>query len=253
MKDNFTIYIHRNKINNKVYIGQTSQDVNKRWNNGEGYKTSPKFYKAIKKYGWDNFEHIILYNNLSLEEANKMEIELIKKYNSTNDKYGYNITQGGKNFHHSEETKKKISEANKISLKGNKWSDEQKRKMSEKMMGENNPFFGKTHSEETKKLISQHRKGKCKGSEHPLFGKHHDQKTLNKISQNRKSKGGKKVLCINTGEIFETMMDAARWCGLTNSSSIGQVCNNTGKQKTAGKHPITKEKLKWKFIEEKDK
>jgi hypothetical protein len=44
------------------------------------------------------------------------------------------------------------------------------------------------------------------------------------------------------------MMDAARWCGLTNSSSIGQVCNKTGKRKTAGKHPVTKEKLLWEFV-----
>lgn len=43
------------------------------------------------------------------------------------------------------------------------------------------------------------------------------------------------------------MMDAARWCGLKNASSIGQVCNHTGKQQTAGRHPITQEKLKWEF------
>ena len=48
------------------------------------------------------------------------------------------------------------------------------------------------------------------------------------------------------------MMDAARWCGLANACSIGQVCNKTGKQKTAGKHPITKEKLLWEFIDSND-
>lgn len=45
--NNFTIYIHKNKINNKVYIGQTSQNPLKRWDNGKGYTTSPKFYRAI--------------------------------------------------------------------------------------------------------------------------------------------------------------------------------------------------------------
>ena len=44
------------------------------------------------------------------------------------------------------------------------------------------------------------------------------------------------------------MMDAARWCGLKNSSSIGQICNKTGKQKTAGKHPETGERLYWEFV-----
>ena len=52
----------------------------------------------------------------------------------------------------------------------------------------------------------------------------------------------------STGEIFPTMMDAARWCGLSNSSSIGQCC--MGHQLTAGKHPITKERLKWKYLDE---
>lgn len=83
-----------------------------------------------------------------------------------------------------------------------------------------------------------------------MHGKHHTEESLKKISTNRQGKGGKKILCINTGDVFDCMMDAARWCGLTNSASIGQVCNKTGKQKTAGKHPITKEKLIWKFIDE---
>ena len=65
--NNYTIYIHRNKINNKLYIGQTCQTPEKRWDNGRGYKTSERFYNAIQKYGWNNFEHIILYTNLSLE------------------------------------------------------------------------------------------------------------------------------------------------------------------------------------------
>lgn len=54
-----------------------------------------------------------------------------------------------------------------------------------------------------------------------MYGKHHTQEALQKMSDNRKSKGGKKVICLNTGEIFNTMMDAARWCGLTNATSIG--------------------------------
>ena len=249
MEENYIIYMHKNKVNNKVYIGQTCQKPEKRWDNGRGYITSPKFYAAIQKYGWDNFEHIILYTNMTLEEANLMESILIKKYDSCNDKFGYNITSGGKNFHHSEETKKKIGEANSKSLKGNKWSEEQREKISEMFSGEGNPFYGKHHTQKSKDKISKNRKGKCVGKEHPFYGKHHTEETLQKMSERRKSKGGKKVRCINTGEIFDTMMDAARWCGLTNASSIGQVCNKTGKQKTAGKHPITQEKLIWEFVE----
>ena len=47
----------------KYYIGITSQAVNKRWKNGKGYKSSPYFYNAIQKYGWNNFEHNILFTD----------------------------------------------------------------------------------------------------------------------------------------------------------------------------------------------
>lgn len=78
---------------NKYYIGITSQTAEQRWRKGKGYKTSVKFYKAIQKYGWDNFKHIILFENLNKEIANEIEKYLISKYNTIND--GYNITEGG--------------------------------------------------------------------------------------------------------------------------------------------------------------
>lgn len=100
----YKIYIHINKINGKKYIGQTKQPLEQRFRNGEGYKNSPKFYGAIKKYGWDNFKHIVLYDKLTLEDANRKEEELIKKYDTTNDDYGYNIAYGGDNHILSEES-----------------------------------------------------------------------------------------------------------------------------------------------------
>lgn len=250
MSNNYTIYIHKNKINNKVYIGQTKQNPQKRWDNGRGYETSSRFYNAILKYGWDNFEHLILYTGLSEKEAEEKEKELIAKYNSTNEKFGYNIQPGGKSTKHSEETKRKIGAANAISLKGKKLSPERCALISEMFMGENNPFYGKHHTDETKEKISSSRKGKCVGEQHPMYGKKHTEEALLKISKNRTGKGGKAVICINTGEIFDCIMDAARWCGLANGSSISQACR--GNQKTAGIHPITKEKLQWKYYERKN-
>lgn len=62
----YTVYQHKNKINGKIYIGITKQSPEKRWGiNGCNYKTSPHFYSAIKKYGWGNFEHNILFVGLT--------------------------------------------------------------------------------------------------------------------------------------------------------------------------------------------
>ena len=112
----YIVYQHKNKINGKVYIGITSQIPKKRWGiNGNGYKSSPYFYSAIQKYGWDNFEHNILYDNFTKEEACKKEQELIQKFQSMDRSFGYNSTSGGEMFVMNLETKSKIS--NK--LKGN--------------------------------------------------------------------------------------------------------------------------------------
>ena len=76
IKNKWTVYMHINKLNNKKYVGITSRNPNERWGkNGNRYKSSPHFYSAIQKYGWDNFEHIILKDNLTSEEADKLEIE----------------------------------------------------------------------------------------------------------------------------------------------------------------------------------
>lgn len=58
----YSIYVHINKLNHKMYFGITKQNPKRRFRDGEGYKSCTKFYKAIQKYGWDNFEHIIIKN-----------------------------------------------------------------------------------------------------------------------------------------------------------------------------------------------
>lgn len=64
-------------------------------NNGVNYKSSPHFYQAIQKYGWNNFEHLILANQLTQEQACQIEKNLIKKYSTQNRNFGYNIMEGG--------------------------------------------------------------------------------------------------------------------------------------------------------------
>lgn len=120
-KNTFTVYMHENKVNKKKYIGITRNHPQKRWCNGWGYRNCVAFFNAIKKYGWDNFEHSILFENLSQDEAEEKEIELIKLYNTHCSKYGYNINIGGYNgVVHTADTKDKIRDK----LKGRKIPEE---------------------------------------------------------------------------------------------------------------------------------
>lgn len=81
--------------NGKRYIGITSQDVSKRWQNGHGYDTQHLMRKAINKYGWENIQHNILEDNLTKEEAQFKEIYYITRFQANDSKYGYNRTPGG--------------------------------------------------------------------------------------------------------------------------------------------------------------
>lgn len=103
------IYKHTNKINGKCYIGQTKQAAGIRWANGNGYKNyadenSCVFYNAIRKYGWENFEHTILEENIETQElANEREsfwINFYKSYLGFDDCNGYNMTLGGSSGDH---------------------------------------------------------------------------------------------------------------------------------------------------------
>lgn len=110
-ENKYIVYCHTNKKNNKKYIGITCQKAQRRWKSGWGYLSSPYFLNAIKKYGWDNFTHEVLFENLSKEDAENKEIELIAKYNLTNKKYGYNSRHGGNSNIPNEETLEKMRKA----------------------------------------------------------------------------------------------------------------------------------------------
>lgn len=88
------VYKHKSP-NGKIYIGITSQEPERRWQNGYGYATQQLFWRAIQKYGWDNFEHEILEENLTKEEAFQRENYYIDIFKSNQREYGYNITSGG--------------------------------------------------------------------------------------------------------------------------------------------------------------
>lgn len=133
MDHNYIVYIHTTP-NGKRYVGITSQKPTARFQNGLGYKKSLRFYGAIQKYGWENIRHNILFENLSKEEAEKKEIELIALYKSNNRKYGYNIANGGNTIGTlAQETKNKLA----LAHIGTKASAETRKKQSERHIKEN--------------------------------------------------------------------------------------------------------------------
>ena len=95
MENNYCVYKHTNKINGKVYIGLTGNKPEYRWNHGRNYKHNAHFRSAIEKYGWDNFEHEIIMDGLSLSNAQVIEMINIMIHDACDRRKGYNLSAGG--------------------------------------------------------------------------------------------------------------------------------------------------------------
>lgn len=172
--DTYCVYIHTNKINGKKYVGVTGRIPEKRWNDGRGYKTCTFFYHAIQKYGWDSFEHEIIASNLTKEEAGNFEKLLIKKLNTTDSNYGYNLTHGGYDGKPSDVTRRKQSESHKGKYVGDKHhmygkhlSEETKKKISEARKGVSPTNKGKPMTKEQQDKLVESHIGKCCGKDNP--------------------------------------------------------------------------------------
>jgi group I intron endonuclease len=162
-----TIYILRNRANSKVYVGQTWQSLTERFDNAHGYDNCLYLSRAIKKYGKDNFYYEVMTFCSTQETADYWESCFIAKLDACNRDKGYNLRSGGSRGLQSEETKKRMSDAQK----GRIVSEDTKKKLSEilrnnpiKMIGEDNPMFGKTKEQ------------------HPMFNQHHTDEAKQKMS-----------------------------------------------------------------------
>jgi group I intron endonuclease len=241
MKDNnYTVYMHKTP-SGKVYIGITKRDPEARWQNGYGYWNNPHFKKAILKYGWDNIQHKILFDNVSKEKACQIEIELIREYKSTDPTYGYNHSIGGScgsnGLQWDWNRREKLRKANL----GKKASLETRLRQSEAAKKRNSCMKGKHHTEKTKAILKE----KCGGENNYWFGKHLSNEHKEKISCTKKGclnynqgqhladitkekirqKLLKRVICIETGIIYESITD-------TGIRHVSEACR--GKRKTAG-------------------
>lgn len=237
------VYIHRNKINNKVYIGIAKGNPRHRCGkNGKKYESDskPVFYNAIQKYGWNNFEHIIWCENLSQEDARQWEIRLIALFKTNccryrNPEFGYNMTDGGEGtsgYKHTEEARDKMSKSHQ----GKMFSEETKQRISE---GHKNP------SKETRRKMSEAKKGKSHSEEHnkKISDSHKGIKWNNerkqKISgENSHNYGkGRHVIQLSIqGEYiaeYVSSQEAGRITGIV-ISHILCCCNHKPHYKTAG-------------------
>lgn len=260
--EKYSVYKHTlpqdvsGKDNDMVYIGITRNKPEKRWANGLGYKENVYFWRAIQKYGWVNFKHEILFENLDENEAGQKEVELIKQYKSNQRYFGYNFQSGG--------------------TSGYVYTEESKQKMRENhadFSGEHHPLYGKHHSENTKLILSQKAKNRyeengspLKGrtlsderryilsniakerlsipENNPFYGKHHTMETKNILSEKAKERfkdptknpnygNTKEVICLDDNTVYPSVKYVSEKFGL---SMAALYKNCTGKNDKCGGH-----------------
>jgi len=127
-----TLYRIGNYINEKVYVGQTTRTLSERWKQHlrDSVKLDYPLYRAMRKYGVENFYIEEISTHSDLEELNKAEIETISNLQSNNEEFGYNVLSGGKNYKMPQSIKDKISKANKGKKYKQHISNEEKSKIA---------------------------------------------------------------------------------------------------------------------------
>lgn len=218
----YCVYKHTSP-NGKCYIGLTCQGMARRARKGAGYKECTVFYNAIRKYGWDNFLHEVLEDDLSFEEACEKERYYIEKFQSLTSQNGYNLENGGRvSTAVSEETKRKISRALN-GRKGTPLSEETKKKISIANTGRKHP----PKSAETRRKLSAAHTGKVFSAEHCR----HISESKKGTQAGANNPRARKVRCIETGRVFETIKEAGIFTG-GSPKNIISVCR--GNLKTSG-------------------
>lgn len=195
MEKKYKVYKHTFP-NGKVYIGITSYRWHEsaRWKNGEGYNNQTYMRNAIKKYGWENIIHEILFEDLTKEQAEQKEIELIAFYKSNKKQFGYNIQNGG--------------------LFRGQLSEQGRKILSDKMIYNNpmkNPIIAEKVAAKTRERHFTEDK---------------------RIRMSLESPVKKKIICLNDGNVFDSIQKASKFYNI-DCSSISNVClkkrNTAGK------------------------
>lgn len=230
-KNTNTVYMHINKINGKKYIGITKNKPEDRWKNGTHYEHNPYLTNSIKKNKWENFDHVILKEGLSREEASMWEKYYVKLYNANDKDFGYNLTSGGdNNFTFSPETIEKMKQGGHKN-KGKKRTPEQKQRISEETKKAMNDEDMKVKmrqiydSEEWRQKNSDATKKQWENSD---------------LREKVALANGKKVICVETQITYISATEAERQTG-SDRHQIGQCCKGL-------RETDIKNNYHWKYI-----
>ena len=183
------IYKIINKVNKKYYIGSSNNILKRKcdhfWMLQNEIHDNCHLQAAYKKYSKENFEFIIIEQNIPIDQLLIVEQKYLDVAKKEKRKC-YNISFIAERLEMSEETKRKIS----ISNTGKIMSEQSKLKMSlvrkGKRTGKDNPMYGKCHTQETKQKISEKKLGKQIGQNNPFYGKKHSEETKLKMKKNHK-------------------------------------------------------------------
>lgn len=228
----YVVYCHTNKENGKRYFGITGMKPERRWANGEGYKTSRHFYFAIQKYGWDGFLHEIVQSGLTKEQATQMEQDLIAFYKTNQEMFGYNISAGGESGAYGVKQSAETIEKRCQKLRGRKTSEETKKKQSDAAKG-------RKFSEETLEKMRNAKLGKTLSESHRMnmsiahIGRKMAETSKEKMREARRSEF-KAVYCVETDRTYSSIHEAARELNLF-ATNISAVCRGRHKH-TNGYH-----------------
>lgn len=243
---NHYVYEITNLVNGKKYIGKRSCKcpIEDDKYMGSGIAIT----NAIKKYGKENFKKDVLKICSTEDEAYAYEDLYTLQVNAWDNKNYYNLKQGGRGGRtlisestrmklkkpKTEEHRRKIGEANKGKFVSESTRNKLSVIMKGKHKGENNPFYGKTHSLETIKKIRKANIGRIQSEEEKM------KKRIASSGENNPMYGKKgkdcpssiPIYCITTGEVFNCIKDGALKYSL-DSSSLAKCCK--GKLKSCGR------------------
>lgn len=238
------IYLWINMINMKVYVGQTQNFYNRMCQYKNGSESDRVIGKALAKYGFDNFEIIVL-ERCPVENLDEREQYWMDYYQSYNPKLGYNVcceARVTRGYCHTDESKRKMSEAAKAN--------------AHPMFGESNPMYGKKHDDEWRKEHSEWLKNKWEadasyrefwsnkmsgennyfygkrltGELNPRWGKHCSDEQKQKAREHHPFTTS--VICVETGEEFPSIHCVAERFGgaASNISAVLDKPNRTYKK-----------------------